>query len=628
MITVTSTFAGTPIVPANAHGPYVVPGGTEITLDAGPPDPSATYAWDLGDGTTAATPSVTHAYGDDGVYVAKLAVAVTAPGGATTRDFAEIVVTNVTPTVTLSGPSTFDEGEVIAFTGTFTDAEWLDHHTARWVWGDRSPPEPSGVSETHNPPACAGTVTGSHAWGDSGTYQVTLSVLDEDGAIGRATKPVTVRNVPPTVLTPDVVYAIPCTAVTLQADFTDPGWLDRHVASWHFGDSHCTAIVWEQNVPPIGRGTATASHIYHEIGTYAARCIVTDDDGASGSDGTIVHVVDVRNRHFEDGFRLRLVGDVANDWQPYSLPTPQIGPGQPPPPAPAIAAPFSAQEMLFHGGEYAQRIRPAPGQLAGLWQRIGANPGWEYQVTAWYSLAERGDEPGITSFDPEDAKTWARPDTARLGVDPLGGSDPTSSEIVWGRGGDRLDWRQLAICTRAQAGAITIFLEAFGGDLVAADACFDDVALIPICHVLAPPKTIKQCCSFENVPLGRVLVPFLQDGFTFRATDLQVLEIASIGDPAGTHKLVIPVQGLAVLLPFAAESVIATIATLQGRSSIVVEALDSTGSIVATTTATPPIGASAVSVAGTAINSVTISPGKSVALLTSICALQRLGSPS
>jgi PKD repeat protein len=622
MITVTSTFAGTPIVPANAHGPYVVPGGTEVQLDAGPPDPSATYEWDLGDGTTANTPSVTHAYGDDGVYIAKLTVIVTTPGGARTRDFAEIVVTNVTPMVALSGPDVFDEGESVAFAGTFSDAEWLDHHTASWIWGDPSLPEPGTLSETHDPPACTGTVAGSHAWGDSGTYRVKLLVRDEDGAVGQTAKQVTVRNVAPTVSTPHMVYATPCTVVTLQAEFTDPGWLDRHVAVWHFGDAHCTAIIREQNLPPIGRGSATASHIYHDLGSYNARCIVTDDDGASGFGDTIVHVVNVRNRHFEEGFRLRLVGEVANDWEPYSIPTQPIGPDQPPPPGRPVAAPFSAQETLFHRGEYAQRIRPAAGQRAGLWQRIGANLGWEYLVTAWYSLAERADEPGTTSFDPEDMGTWARPDSARLGVDPFGGSDPTSSAIVWTRGGNRLDWRHLAVSARTQADAITIFLEAFGGDLVGADACFDDVALVPTCRVLAPPKTVEQCCSFENVLLGRVLVPFLQDGFTFRATDLQVFEIVTIGDAAATHKLVLPPQRLAILLPLAAEFVIATVATLRENTSVVMEALDSNGSVLAMTTATPPIGTNTLSVAAPSIHSVAISPGEGVALLVRICASQ------
>jgi len=619
VIQVISIFAGTPIVPANAHGPYVVPGGTQLLLDAGPPDPSATYAWDLGDGTTANTPSVTHAYGDDGVYVAKLTVTVTGPGGARTRDFAEIVVTNTTPVVAVAGPDAFDEGENVAFTGTFTDAEWLDHHTAHWLWGDPSPPEAGVVSETNNPPMATGTVTGSHAWGDSGSSRLTLSVKDEDGAVGQAAKEVTVRNVAPTVHAPDVVYLLPCTVATLQAEFTDPGWLDRHVAVWHFGDARTTAIVDERNFPPIGRGTATASHIYRELGTYSARCIVTDDDGASGFADTIVHVVDVRNRRFEEGFRLRLVGEVANDWHPYSLPTPPIGPDQPAPGRP-VAAPFSAQESLFHGGEHAQRIRPAAGQRAGLLQRIGANRGWEYQVTAWYSLAERADEPGITGFDPEAAGTWARPDSARLGIDPFGGSDPTSAAIVWAPGGDRLDWRQLAVSARAEADAITIFLEAFGGDLAAADAAFDDVALIPTCRVVAPPKTVEQCASFENVALGRVLAPLALNGFTFRAPDVEVFEIVSVGDAAMTHKLVVPLQRLMISLPFAADSVVATIATLREGPPVALQAFDGNGVVLATTTVTPGIGTTTLRVAAPAIRSAAIAPEKELVLLIRVCA--------
>jgi PKD repeat protein len=404
--------------------------------------------------------------------------------------------------VELTGPDTFEEGDVVAFSGAFTDAEWLDKHTASWDWGDPSPPESGALVETHNPPAASGTVHGSHAWGDAGTYLVTLTARDEDGAMGEASKEVIVRNVPPIVRTPDVACAYPCTVMTLQGAFTDKGWPDRHVGAWDFGEATCTALIHESNTPPIGRGTATASHVYREQGTYSAHGIVTDDDGANGRDETIVHVIDVRNRHFERGFRLRLVGEVANHWEPYIVPLHPIAPGQPPPPERPSAVPFSGQTILFHDGEYAQRIRPSAGQRAGLWQRIGANPGWEYQLTAWYSLAQRQDESGVTGFDPEDARTWARPDGALLGIDPSGGDNPTNPAIVWTRVRDRLEWRQLAAAATARGDAITIFLEASGGDLVDADACFDDVALIPVCRVIGPERD-EQCRSEDEMQYYR-----------------------------------------------------------------------------------------------------------------------------
>ena len=74
MFKVISKFATTDIVFANSQGPYLVNGGTPVTLTSGVPNANATYAWDLGDGTTASTPTVVHTYGKDGVYLAKLTV--------------------------------------------------------------------------------------------------------------------------------------------------------------------------------------------------------------------------------------------------------------------------------------------------------------------------------------------------------------------------------------------------------------------------------------------------------------------------------------------------------------------------------------------------------------------------
>jgi hypothetical protein len=623
MITVTSIYAATPIVPADAHGPYSIPAGTPVTLDAGPADPSATYAWDLGDGSSATTPSVTHAYGEAKTYVAKLTVVVTQAGGARTRDFAEIVVTNTTPEVQLNGPDTVNEGDVITFAGSFTDAEWLDKHSARWQWDDPSGPDVTPVTETNDPPASVGTTEGRHAWGDSGSYLVTLLILDEDGAVGQATKQVTVLNMPPVVRAPRAVFAYPCTVTTLQADFVDPGWLDLHTAVWHFGDTRCTAIVREQNTPPQGRGTATASHIYHELGTYHAQCVVTDDDGATGQDATIVRVVDVCNREFEGGFRLRLLGEVANCWEPYSLPLPSLGLGQAPAPVAQTPVRFSAEGHLIRQGEYAQRIRPMAGQRAGLWQRVGANAGWEYQITAWYSLAQRADEADVTDPDPEDANTWARPDCARLGIDPLGGADPSSPTIVWSRGTNRLEWCQLVASACAEGHAITIFLEAAGGDLLSADVCFDHVALIPTCRVLSPksnPPPVKQCCSFENNPLGRVHAPLHQAGFAFSAQDVSFLEIVSVGSAVGTHKLVVPAQSLMVALPFDATVVVATLVALREETTATLEALDATEATIATVKTPLPLGTSDVSVSGAAIHSVVVTCGKGAGLLVRICA--------
>ena len=256
MIAVRSTFETTPIVPAHSGGAVVVDAGQPLVLTAVNTHPAASYAWDLGDGTTATGPSVTHAYAEDGVYVAKLTVSVNAPGGARSRHFARIHARNVPPTVDAGPDRTVDEGEVVAFTATFTDPEWPDTHEATWNWGDYQPPTAGAVAEGNQPPTGSGTVTGGHAWGDNGTYEVTLTVRDDDGGVGQDTAEVTVLNVPPVVDAGPDLYAYPCTVITLAGRFTDPGWLDTHTATWVFGDCSPpqTALVEEAHEAARGRG--------------------------------------------------------------------------------------------------------------------------------------------------------------------------------------------------------------------------------------------------------------------------------------------------------------------------------------------------------------------------------------
>ena len=124
-----------------------------------------------------------------------------------------------------------------------------------WNFGD------GNVSYEQNP---------SHKYADNGTYNVMLTVTDNDGLTNITTKSITVKNVPPAA---DFIFepSNPTSADTIH--FTDlsndpDGFIVNY--TWNFGDGN---VSYEQN----------PSHKYADNGTYNVTLTVTDNDGAANS---------------------------------------------------------------------------------------------------------------------------------------------------------------------------------------------------------------------------------------------------------------------------------------------------------------------------------------------------------
>lgn len=601
MISVTSTFAATIQSLARANGPYTVDAGAPLTFTGGPDHASTSFAWDLGDTTTAAGRIVGHTYPRAGVYAVRLRTVVGQPGGVTTDELAKVIVRNTPPVVTAPAALSVDEGTPLAVTVTFTDQGWLDTHRALFTWGDDTPSEWGTVSEQHDPPRAQGTATATHAWCDSGQYTITVEVFDDNGGRGTATIPIEVRNVAPTVDAGPEMFAYPCVPLTLTGRFTDPGWCDTHTATWDWGDCDPPqpAVVHERHDPPAGTGVVVATHTYEHCGTYVATCTVVDDDGGVGRDRTIIHAVHLRNADFEHGFHRNAHGEVANDWA--VLPTAKgdaVGQAQ-----------YDGEQFVVHDGQRSQRVEGSGRFVTRLAQRIGANPGWQYQVTAWYHLAPSGGR-------------------CRLGLDAGGGADPDGAGVEWAAGDRQGNWAQLCTRVTATGAAVTIFLETSGGPLGTDErttAWFDDVVLSPAPCCIEPeeppapepPTTTRRCLSWpDRREPSREPPKFEQDGFGVAARQADALQIVTFGQPPATGKLLVPPGGVTIVLPAPAVEIVATVVVSKGLK-ITARA---GATVVDSREVFPPATPQAVSISGTGITAVDLD-GADHELLVELCAV-------
>ena len=165
-------------------GPYAVAEGSTVTLEASGADPQGgalEYAWDLDDdgafGDATGTSAVFPSHDGDGAY--EVAVRVTDATGLTAVATTTVTVSNVAPSVSIV-PATrvlLQAGESAAFTASFTDPG-PDARAVHVDYGD-------GASEARTP-ASVGSFDLVHAYTVPGSYQVVVTVTDDDGASGQA----------------------------------------------------------------------------------------------------------------------------------------------------------------------------------------------------------------------------------------------------------------------------------------------------------------------------------------------------------------------------------------------------------------------------------------------------------
>ncbi len=222
----------------------------------------ASYVWNFGDGTTGSGVTSSHSYLDNGEY--SVTLTVFDDEGAKGSKTASVIVKNRAPVAKLTASATIlDKQETVTFdaSGSYDPDGTIVSYS--WAFGDGN----TGAG-----------VHVSHSYSNVGSYTVTLTVTDNDGAtdIGSTTK--TVRNSSP-------VAIIAETAESLYVGDT----VTFNAAESHDPDGYIVAYAWD-----FGDGTTatgiTTSHAYEDNGVYTVTLTVTDNDGATGSATTTKNV--------------------------------------------------------------------------------------------------------------------------------------------------------------------------------------------------------------------------------------------------------------------------------------------------------------------------------------------------
>jgi hypothetical protein len=266
------TGAAAPV--ADAGGPYTVAEGGSVQLSgSSSTGTSLSYAWDLdGDGNygetggaatrgneTGATPTFSAA-GLDGPATYNVSLRVTDASSQTSTASATISLTNVAPTLGISGANSVAEGSVYTLSLSSTDPG-NDAITSWFItWGD-------GTTQTINGDPSSVTKT----YVDNGAYTITATATDEDGTFSAGSKQITVSNVAPTITAGGNATANEGSAYTLSLSAADPGddEITGFTIDWGDGVSEDVSV----------HSNGHYSHTFADNGSYTIHVSADDEDG-------------------------------------------------------------------------------------------------------------------------------------------------------------------------------------------------------------------------------------------------------------------------------------------------------------------------------------------------------------
>ena len=259
------TVGNTPPIANFSFSPFAPSTADTVLFNDTSFDPDGSvlsWYWDFDDGTTNTSQNTSHSFAASGIY--NVSLTVTDNDWGVNMTTIPITVSNIGPTASFTynplHPSTAD---IIQFTDTSTDS---DGSVVNWTWdfGDGT------INYTQHP---------VHRFSDNGTYNVSLTIKDDNGENDTIWMLLNVSNaIPVPNFTWDPVNPTKLDVIQFY-DLSS----DRSVVSWNwnFGDGNLSSL---QN----------PTHQYADDGLYNVTLIVSDDDGSINSVTKLLTVFSIK----------------------------------------------------------------------------------------------------------------------------------------------------------------------------------------------------------------------------------------------------------------------------------------------------------------------------------------------
>ncbi|MGH3497049.1 MAG: PKD domain-containing protein [Nocardioidaceae bacterium] len=304
------------------------------------------YTWYFGDGTRGTGRTTSHNYGAAGAFFTVTMTVADAQGLTNTTSWTlRLAGTANQPPSAVIGSSC--SGLACAFNGSGSHDPDGIVRRFKWAFGD------GATSTAANPP---------HTYVRAGTYPVTLTVTDDKGATGTATKTVTVAppsGGPAGNQAPVAAFSPSCTGMTCGLDAT----------ASHDPDGSITAYAWSFGDNSTGAG-ATPSHTYSTPNAYTVSLTVTDDKGGTS---TVSHSV-TAVQPGQGAVRFVGADSVAGN---TTAPGVRI---------PAGVAAGDRLLLVLSTNSPARSATPPAG-----WSRLGSNTARTLGTTMWTRMAATGE---------------------------------------------------------------------------------------------------------------------------------------------------------------------------------------------------------------------------------------------